>query len=105
MPRLKYLDSAKNDLVEIARYLAERSQSADVARGCVAVLRARCRQIAENALTAGRARPELRSDLRSVAEGNYVILFRYADDAVEIVNIIEGHRDIDGMFSDKSDKP
>jgi plasmid stabilization system protein ParE len=47
----------------------------------------------------GRPRPELRPDLRSFAFRGYIILFRYAGDTMEIVNIIEGHRDIDDFFS------
>jgi predicted lipid carrier protein YhbT len=30
-----------------------------------------------------------------------VIFFRYVGDAVEIVNVIEGHRDIDALFVDR----
>ncbi len=29
----------------------------------------------------------------------YVIFFRYVDERFEVVNIIEGHRDIDELFS------
>ena len=36
--------------------------------------------------------------LRSIRHGNYVILFRYSGPFVEIVSIIEGHRDIEGLF-------
>ena len=36
--------------------------------------------------------------LRSIPHGNYVILFRYRDALVEIVSIIEGHRDIEELF-------
>ncbi len=47
----------------------------------------------------GRARPELRPDVRSLPFGNYVIFFRYRDGALEVVNVLEGHRDIDAFFS------
>ena len=46
----------------------------------------------------GRARPELRDDLRSVVEGNYVIFVRYLETELEVVRIIEGHRDIPAQF-------
>ena len=36
--------------------------------------------------------------LRSIPHGNYVILFRYNGSFNEIVSIIEGHRDIEGLF-------
>ena len=48
----------------------------------------------------GRARPELRSDIRSFAFRDYVIFFRYIDDVFEVVNILEGHRDIDTYYRD-----
>jgi toxin ParE1/3/4 len=46
----------------------------------------------------GRARPELFEGVRSLPYGNYVILFRYSGDFVEIVSIIEGHQDIEELF-------
>jgi toxin ParE1/3/4 len=48
----------------------------------------------------GRARPELAEDIRSIPYGNYVILFRYNGPYLEIVSIIEGHRDIEELFSE-----
>ena len=51
--------------------------------------------------TLGRPRPELRPDLRSFPFKGYVIFFRYLDDdSLEIVHIIEGHRDIAAIFAD-----
>jgi len=38
--------------------------------------------------------------IRSIPYGNYVILFRYNDPYLEIVSIIEGHRDIEELFSE-----
>ena len=44
--------------------------------------------------------PELRHDLRSAPFNGYVIFFRYLDDDVlEIVHIIEGHRDVAAIFA------
>lgn len=36
--------------------------------------------------------------MRSFAFRGYVIFFRYEADAVEVVNILEGHRDVDAHF-------
>jgi toxin ParE1/3/4 len=49
----------------------------------------------------GWARPELRSDIRSVAFKGYVIFFRYVGDRFEVVNILEGHRDILAHFDEE----
>jgi plasmid stabilization system protein ParE len=46
----------------------------------------------------GRARPELMAEVRSFPHDNYVILFRYRDCVMEIISIIEGHRDIEELF-------
>jgi toxin ParE1/3/4 len=46
----------------------------------------------------GRPRPELGDGIRSSVLGNYVIFFRYEDAVLEIVNVLEGHRDIDAQF-------
>jgi hypothetical protein len=38
--------------------------------------------------------------VRSFAFRGYVIFFRYRDDYFEVANIIEGHRDIEALFSE-----
>ena len=48
----------------------------------------------------GRARPELRADIRSFAFRGYVIFFRCGAETFEVVNVLEGHRDIEGYFED-----
>ncbi len=99
MPRLRYTASAREDLAGIAAYIFRESGSRDVALGFTARLRHRCTALAASSFPLGRLRPELRADLRSFAEGNYVIFFRYIGDTLEAVNVLEGHRDIDAFFS------
>lgn len=98
MRRLVYLTSVRADLVDILTYIAGESGSIAVAQGFIAQLRNRCRELASKPGTLGRARPELHADLRSVAHKGYVIFFRYAEDRLEVVNILEGRRDVDGLF-------
>jgi len=43
---------------------------------------------------AGRARPELRDDLRSFPVGSYVIFYAPLPDGVTILRILHGRRDI-----------
>ena len=47
-----------------------------------------------------RTRDKL-SLLRSHPHRNYVIFFRYLGDALEIVHVLEGHRDIEAFFEDE----
>lgn len=51
----------------------------------------------------GQARPDLPVAMRSSTYDNYVILFRYAGSRFEVVNIIEGHRDIPAYFSETTE--
>nr|WP_281261252.1 type II toxin-antitoxin system RelE/ParE family toxin [Bosea psychrotolerans] len=74
-----------------------------MARSFVSSLRIQCEKIATLPGTIGRTRSELRSDLRSFAFKGYVILFRYVEDTVEVVNILERHRDIAAEF--KTEQP
>ena len=100
LPRLRMLPSAKADLVNILEYITRESGNLIVGRRFVDALRQHCRKLAALPGTLGRARPELRSDIRSVAFKSYVIFFRYVDDTFEVVNIIEGHRDIEALYRD-----
>jgi toxin ParE1/3/4 len=45
----------------------------------------------------GRARPELRPDLRSFPCGAYLILYRAVDDGVEIVRVVHGARNLEDL--------
>jgi toxin ParE1/3/4 len=96
--RLSYGAAAQRDLRAIARYIARESGSPDTAKRFVGQLRQQCEKLASLPGTLGRPRPELHADLRSSPFRGYVIFFRYVDDLVEIVNVLEGHRDIDSFF-------
>jgi toxin ParE1/3/4 len=92
------LPSAQSDLLNILEFVTRESGSLVTGHRFVGALRQKCRDLSALPATVGRARPELRSDIRSFAFKGYVIFFRYQADAFEVVNIIEGHRDIDTLF-------
>ncbi len=46
----------------------------------------------------GRRRDELRPSLRSFPSGRHVIFYRTSSTGIEIVRILDGHRDIDRIF-------
>jgi plasmid stabilization system protein ParE len=96
--RLRFSDQALDDLLSIGSYLKEASASARIADSFVERLIVRCEDLAALPGTLGRDRSELKADMRSMALGNYVIFFRYIDDVLEVVTILEGHRDIDAFF-------
>jgi toxin ParE1/3/4 len=98
MARLRYSAEARDDLDSIAAYIADRSGNRTAAKQFANELRRRCRELASSPIRMGRSRPELRMDLRSIPYKNYSIFFRYVGDVVEIMNVIEGHRDMQALF-------
>ena len=100
MARLRYSAAARKDIAEIYNYIRERSGSGAVALRFVKQLRAKCSELANAPMQMGRQRFELRSGLRSHPYGNYVIYFHYVRGALEVVDILEGHRDVGAFFSD-----
>lgn len=96
MRRLRYTAAARADLAEIAAYIAEQSDSRAVAEAFADRLRQKCAQLAMLPGTLGTARPELGHELRSTPFQAYVIFFRYEEDAVTIVDVLHGQRDIAG---------
>src|SRR4051812_9225241 len=95
-----FLASVRADLTELLTHIARESGSLSVAQNFAAQLRRRCHELAGLPGTLGRARPELRPDIRSVSYKGYVIFFRYVGERFEVVNILEGHRDIGAFFDD-----
>ncbi len=100
MLKLRYLEQAKDDLIQIKRYIANESGSQEIGLQYTDKLREQCRKLARLPGKIGRPRTELMEGLRSFVHGNYVIFFMYNNDYLDIVTIIEGHRDIETMFDD-----
>ena len=98
MPRLRFTAAARDDLTEIAVYVAALSGSRSVATALRKQLRQKCERLASLPGTMGRDRSELAPGLRSSAFKGYVIFYRYIGNAMEVVNILEGHRDIDSFY-------
>lgn len=98
--RLKYSRRSQLDLADIAEYIADATASENAARKFIAQLKNRCGKLARLPGTLGRARDELEPGLRSVVFKSYVIFFRYIGEAVEVVTILHGMRDIDGLMGE-----
>jgi toxin ParE1/3/4 len=96
--RAIFLLSVERDLRSIFTYIAEASGSVSTGREFVRQLRDHCHKLARLPGTLGRHRPEILPGIRSISCRNYVIFFRYRDDRFEVIDILEGHRDIATFF-------
>ena len=90
MPRLRYSTESKEDLKQIARFIARDKPIA--ARQWVKKLREKCRLAAKHP-DVGDARPELGEGIRSTYVGSYVIFFRRVEGFLEIARVVRGDVD------------
>jgi len=95
--RLRLSPFVPGDLEEIAEYIA-RDSPRHAAR-TLRMLRTRIREIAKHP-EMYRLRPELGEDARVAPVGNYLILFRIRQNTVRIERVLQGNRDISGIFDD-----
>lgn len=85
---------AITDLDDIAEYIARHDPGA--ARRLLARLERKFEMLGKRP-KAGRARPELRPDLRSTVLDSYLILDRAIDGGAEIVRVVHGARNISDL--------
>jgi toxin ParE1/3/4 len=88
--------NAEKDIDEILLFIA--NDNIDAAIAFNERLISRFELLADNAKI-GRERPELKQDLRSFPEGNYLIFYREWSGIVAIVRVLHGARDLDEIFS------
>lgn len=93
MPTLRKALRVERDLEVIWDYIA--ADDPEVAERCLRQIDAQFRKLARSPFI-GRDRKDLAVRLRSFAVGNYAIFYQPFDgsDGVEIVRVVEGHRDI-----------
>ena len=95
MARVLFALIAEQDLDEIETYV---SQDNPTAAAALTELRfEKCRLLATQP-EMGRPRPELAEHIRSFPIGNYLILYRPAQDGIEVARVLRGSRDIDDLF-------
>jgi toxin ParE1/3/4 len=92
---------ADEDLIEIWAYLAHEAsdrvadnQLRDIEKACSTL---------KTWPYCGRKRDELLPSLRSIPVHPFVVFYRVGEDAVEIVRVLHGRRDIDSIFAKLSD--
>ncbi len=88
---------ARDDFKRIWRYAALDNESA--ADRLLLAIDGKIERLREF-LELGGARPEIAPNARILVHGSYLILYEFnrADDAVQIIAIVEGMRDLDNIF-------
>jgi len=86
---------AEQDLIDIYQHIWRDNPNA--AEKLVRLINAKCELLARSPLI-GRARPELRADLRSFPHGAYLILYRAIGDGAEIVRVVHAARNLDDLI-------
>ncbi len=90
MPRLRFSSVARDDLKEIAKYIARDKPIA--ARRWVKRIKEKCHLLANNR-ELGDLREDLGVNIRCSYVGSYVIFFRHVGAYLEISRVIRGDRD------------
>jgi toxin ParE1/3/4 len=98
--RVAFSSRARLDLLGIVLDIAERSPSA--AHRVVDAIEARAQSLSLDPGRGRRMGPD-RLGLRRLIEGSYVIIYRVGDEAVVIVRVLHGARDLDPALQSDGD--
>jgi toxin ParE1/3/4 len=93
--QLKFTHQSLQDLDDIWDYIAQENQ--DAADGFIDMLREKCRMLSETP-EMGRERPEISNGVRSFPVGSYQIFYQIRNNALIIVRLLSGYRDIPALF-------
>jgi toxin ParE1/3/4 len=94
MPNLVLRPRALADLAEIWAHIPE--DSPDRADALVDLVDSKFQSLSRRP-GLGRRRPELRSDVRSLAVGRYVVFYLPLSRGIEVVGVLHGSRDIESV--------
>ena len=97
MARVRISQLAEDDLVEIWKFIADDNPYA--ATEAIELIEVRFHLLARQP-EMGHNRPDLRSGLQSYTVGNYLIFFLHSKrpKGIDVVRVLEGHRDITGDY-------
>lgn len=94
MPTVLFTETARQDMREIARWIASENRKA--AREWVAAIGQRCDLLARHPLL-GRVRPDLSIDARAFPYRNYLIFYDTTDAGIVVLHVIDARRDIPNL--------
>jgi toxin ParE1/3/4 len=94
VPEVRYSKAARDDLIAIWLHVAQSSPS--IADQCLIRIEARCAQLIEFPHL-GPPRHDIADDARALLVDRWLILYRQVDEAVQIVRIVDGARDLTSL--------
>ena len=97
MPQVKFTRRSLQDLSDIRDFIKQ--DSTENAERFVQRIEDQCLKLASHPYI-GRLRTDVPGRLRSIAFGRYVIFYKPVDDAVIVVAVVHGARDISRALSD-----
>lgn len=97
MKAVLWSDPAREDLLALYEYIA--TDSPVNADRFIDKIEQRAKRLAASP-TVGRPRPELGPGIRTVALGNYLLLYRVVRGGVQIARVISAHRDLSHLWAD-----
>lgn len=95
MLQIRQSSQAWHDIVDISLFIAKDNLVAS--DSFAEIVAAKLRLLAAHP-EIGQRRPDLGSDVRCLAAGSYLLVYRVAVDAVELMRVIHAARDIDTLF-------
>ena len=104
MSRVVRTTSARRDLKEIGRYIAQQSQSLDLAMRFLDRVDQKCKLYAANP-EMGTPRTDLGPTVRCFSVGDYVIFYERHRREIRILLVTHGSRDIPVVFRDRFGEP
>lgn len=97
MPRARWTSLAELDLEEILYYIAVEAKRPLVAEKIGEQIRSCCERLARSPHL-GEVRADLGERLRTFSFKRWVVVYRPADDGIDVVGIVDGARDYGNYF-------
>ena len=97
MPRVIRDIQAAADLDQIYDYIGVQNQSPRAADRFLNALNEKL-QLYASQPEMGELRPDLGERIRVFPFGNYVVIYRPLEDGIDVLRVVEGHRDYPALF-------
>ena len=104
MPTVLRTSAARNDLLEIGRFIASDSLSLKRALDFLDKIDAKCEQYATQPLMA-TARPDLGDQVRTFSVDNHVVIYQPIDNGIRVLMVVHSSRDIPPLLNRRTNEP